>query len=173
MPYLTINIVNRETPVFNPKTGNVELSFAGHMWYTIQQDTNSIPTSYGFAPLKEGTFDGPGGVNPHGSDSANYVINPSDGDYTSQKIYITQQEYDKLNRFGKNPFSDEFKFDSKYNGLYNSCIDFTWAALAKAGLTPTINGKFFQGDVIPVTSSPIRFDLIHKKVKPFPQAFYY
>ena len=37
----------------------------------------------------------------------------------------------------------------------------------------TIDNSLLNLDIRTCKSSPIRFDLIHKKVKPFPQAFYY
>ena len=143
MPYLIINIANKGTPVINQLDGSISESFAGHMWYNIQQDANSVPISYGFAPIQEGTFHGQGGVNPHGNDSLNYTLNPSDGDYTSQRIYITQDQYNAFNNFGQD--ASKFGFSMQYDGLFNSCIDFTWKALDVAGLNPT----HFQGDIIP------------------------
>lgn len=59
MPTLTINIAVAGTLLVNGKT-----STAGHMWYSITDD-QGVSESFGFAPIEEGQWRGPGDVNPH------------------------------------------------------------------------------------------------------------
>ncbi|MCA3033073.1 MAG: hypothetical protein ING21_08410 [Burkholderiales bacterium] len=49
-----------------------------------------------------------------------------------------------MKNFGEDPFGSG-GFSQRYNGLTNSCIDFTWKALEKGGLNPS----GFQGDIWP------------------------
>ncbi|WP_429326016.1 calcium-binding protein [Paraburkholderia sp. GAS348] len=48
-----------------------------------------------------------------------------------------------MERFGDEP--GDYGFDMNYNGLTNSCIDFTWAALKEGGLNPS----GFEGGLLP------------------------
>lgn len=64
------------------------------------------------------------------------------------KPYITPEQYNILNDFGKKPDDQRFKFSMFYNGISNSCVDFVWKALAVAHLNPSN----FQGDVIPTNN---------------------
>ena len=146
MPILTIKIVNQGTA--ETENGRTSTSTAGHMWYTITDD-NGHADSYGFAPIKEGDFDGRGDVNPRGKDdNERYAFDSSEngGDY-SRSITISQEQYDLLKDFGLRPQNYGFDKDH-YNALTNSCIDFTWKALELSGLNP--NG--FQGDSWPTNN---------------------
>jgi len=136
MPSVTIKIVNSRTPVkeSNPST-------FGHMWYSLS-DGSGDPVSYGFAPIKEGDPNGPGGVNPHGPDDKKYEIDTNDGDRRIV-IQLTQDQFNKMKDFGDHP--EKYGFDMNYNGVLNSCIDFTWKALEVVGLNP----NHFQGDILP------------------------
>ena len=103
------------------------------MWYTID-DGNGGKKSYGYSPKQDGAPRGPGKVG--NNDDTLYQSK-----VFSRNIEISQEQYDKLKQFG----------DSKavnpgiYNGLSNSCIDFTWKALEEAGLNPS----GFEGDILP------------------------
>ncbi|WP_154235702.1 hypothetical protein [Xanthomonas oryzae] len=76
----------------------------------------------------------------------------------SRTIEITQAQYDAMKNFGDNPAADGFS--TYYNGLNNSCIDFTWKALEKGGLNPS----GFQGDLWPTNNieSPLKNPLKHQ-----------
>ncbi|WP_158515245.1 calcium-binding protein [Paraburkholderia phytofirmans] len=52
-------------------------------------------------------------------------------------------QYQAMERFGDEP--GDYGFDMNYNGLTNSCIDFTWAALKEGGLNPS----GFEGGLLP------------------------
>ena len=135
MPTVTINIAGPDTP-----TGDGPSKF-GHMWYSLN-DGKGNSTSYGFSPVKDGNpFNdpwGPGAVNAHGPDDSYYQ-----GRELSRTIEITQAQYDAMKNFGDNP--REGGFSTWYDGIDNSCIDFTWKALEKGGLNPA----GFQGDLLP------------------------
>lgn len=121
----------------NPKfdqDGNRVVSEAGHMWLQIKKinkDGIEISnTSYGFAPIVSG-ITGDGAVTDE--DTTHYE-NP----YYSRTIEITKQQYDKIDEFGDLAMREnQTYFNLYYNGITNSCIDFTWKALRHAGITPT------------------------------------
>lgn len=129
---VTVNVAGAGTPLNNGRE-----SAAGHMWYETGGGTND--QSYGFGP-KDGNkkpWLGPGKTN--NEDSQHYL----DRDYT-RTIEITKEQYDKLNDFGSKP--QNYGFDLGYDGLKNSCIDFTWKALNIGGL----NLSDFEGDTLPI-----------------------
>ena len=135
MPTVTVNIAGPGAP-----TSNGEASLAGHMWYSLS-DGKGKTESYGFSPAREypGNPFAPGAVNAHGSDDTYYTVKKY-----SRTFDITQAQYDAMQRFGRNPSAGGF--DTYYNGLSNSCIDFTWKALEKGGL----NTSGFQGELLPL-----------------------
>ena len=132
MPSLTVKIVNTGTWVFNTDSNQYESSYFGHMWYSIKESEDSAALSYGFAPVKRGDFDGPGNVNPHGSDDSNYIFENDDYSYT---ISITDEQFLKLKDFGDKPKENGFSID--YNGLKNSCIDSPGQPFPTQASTPT------------------------------------
>jgi hypothetical protein len=137
MPTLTINIAGRGTLLSNGDASQV-----GHMWYSLT-DNNGNSESYGFSPVADATglarANGPGEVNAHGFDDSFYQ---GPRDFT-KTIELTQAQYDAMKLFGENPSA--YGFDTFYNGLNNSCIDFTWKAMERGGL----NIVNFQGEVWP------------------------
>ncbi|WP_181259230.1 calcium-binding protein [Pseudoduganella armeniaca] len=131
MPTVTINIAGRGTGLANGTTSSV-----GHMWYELSNGGKT--ESFGFAPNEahHGIPFAPGEV--YYNDSSNYQ-----GRDATRTIEISDAQYNAMRDFGYNPEGGGFsKF---YNGLGNSCIDFTWAALEKAGLNPS----GFDGDIWP------------------------
>ncbi|NOS74830.1 MAG: hypothetical protein HOP36_09915 [Methyloglobulus sp.] len=54
-------------------------------------------------------------------------------DYTKTTA-INQQQYDAIKSFADNPYS--YGFEHGYDGIINSCIDFTWEAMNHGGLNP-------------------------------------
>ena len=129
------------------KDGQRETSAAGHMWLQIKKINEENETdelnetdeenlkrndfSYGFAPI-ETAMKGPGKV--ISKDTIHYE-NP----YYSRTMEITKRQYDKIYEFGDLAMrkkSDKY-FDLMYDGLKNSCINFTWKALGHAGIKPT------------------------------------
>jgi len=126
MPTVTINIAGRGTNVSDDGTGNPGQSSVGHMWYELN-NSQGQSESYGFAPVEHGDPFGPG--KRYDNDSSNYQSR----DY-SRTIEITQAQYDAMKNFGDNPAANGF---TDYNGINNSCIDFTWKALEVGGLNPS------------------------------------
>ena len=110
-------------------------SVAGHMWLSVYG--NGKTSSMGFGPVKQGDPFGPG-EQKYQDDSKYLDI------YYSGKIYITEDQYHILKDFSKDPKKYGFDID-KYNGVANSCIDFTWKALHTIGL----NSTDFEGNLLP------------------------
>lgn len=135
---VTIYITDRGTALVDAGNGQPGESSVGHMWYVLN-DGNGNSYSYGFAPDQNhhGSPFAPGAV--YRNDISNYQ-NPD----FSRTIKISQEQFDVMRDFGENPFV-EGRFDSQYNGVTNSCIDFTWRALELGGLNPA----GFQGDIWP------------------------
>ncbi|SDG99741.1 MULTISPECIES: XVIPCD domain-containing protein [Rhodanobacteraceae] len=106
-------------------------STPGHMYYTTQKNGEE-PQSYGFAPVKHGSMDGPGRVVR--DDVANY----KDPLY-SRTMEVSKDQYDKLNDYGNRP--KENGFDTYYKDARNNCVDFTWSALNHANIKRTEIGK--------------------------------
>lgn len=152
MPTITVNIADRGTQFKDSKTGTVSLSAVGHMWFELK-DNNGNSTSYGFAPAEHNEPIGPGKVNY--TDSSSYL----GARYYTREVTISQAQYNAIKSFGEtslfsNPDSVvtakdvngiNHNFALHYNGLTNSCIDYTWMALTVGGLNP----KNFQGAAWP------------------------
>ncbi|XWU45337.1 MAG: hypothetical protein HEQ09_09280 [Dolichospermum sp. UKL202] len=154
MPTVTINIAGHETPLADGTKSSV-----GHMWYSLT-DSNGNKTSYGFSPDREHGSQpfAPGAVNAHGQDDSYYMSR----EY-SKTINITQAQYDAMKNFGDKP--QDSGFSTYYNGLSNSCIDFTWKALEKAGLNPS----GFQGDIWPTHNIDDVKNIVNKSFGVDPQ----
>ncbi|WP_460734579.1 calcium-binding protein, partial [Lysobacter tyrosinilyticus] len=131
MPTITINIANGGTPLASGGQ-----SFAGHMWYVLTDDQGHSE-SYGFAPIEHNTARGPGQV--YTDDDDNYL----DAEL-SRTIEISPAQYDAMRAFGQEPAA--FGFDTYYNGLWNSCIDFVWKGLEVGGLNPAGH----EGHILPM-----------------------
>lgn len=99
----------------------------GHMFYSLQKNDEE-PSSYGFAPATPGRLWEQG--EPKDNDIKTY-LNPA---YT-RTLEITEEQYEKLSEFGRNP--DKFGFNLYYQDVRNNCVDFTWAGLNHAGLRRT------------------------------------
>jgi len=99
------------------------------MWYELTDDQGNT-SSYGFAPDEEhhGSPFAPG--QRYRTDSSEYKTTAY-----SREIEISQAQYDAMQKFGEDPTSAGFSM--RYNGLTNSCIDFTWKALEVGGLNPS------------------------------------
>jgi Ca2+-binding RTX toxin-like protein len=136
-PTVTIHIADRGTAL---STGGA--SATGHMWYSLDDGNGNI-SSYGFSPDRdhEGDPFAPGAIN---------ALGPGESEYTteaySRTIEITPEQFMAMDHFGSDPAAGGF--DMYYNGVDNSCIDFTWAALQKGGLDP----RGFQGALWPTNN---------------------
>ncbi|WP_190287700.1 calcium-binding protein [Massilia sp. NR 4-1] len=133
MRTITINIAGRGTLL-----ANGEKSSVGHMWFELNDGAGGPIESYGFAPdaSHHGDPFAPGQV--YRDDSKNY----KGRDYF-RTIDITEAQYNEIKKFAENP--ETAGFTRYYNGLNNSCIDFTWKALQKGGLNPI----GYEGDLWP------------------------
>ena len=132
MPTVTINISGRGTILADGTPSEF-----GHMWYSLNDGYGNTP-GYGFAPDTEhqGHPLAPGDV--HRDDDTNYKTR----DFT-KTIEITKAQYEAMKSFGENPAA--YGFSTFYNGLSNSCIDFTWKAMQLGGLNIT---KILESNVI-------------------------
>lgn len=124
------------------------------MWYQVN-DYRKKPSSFGFAPEKHGNAFGKGKV--YYDDIDNYQSTSY-----SKTIEITKDQYDKLIDFGNYP--QKYGFDKDYNGLTNSCIDFTWKALSEVGLNKDAD---FDGNIWP-TWNKSRADKLPGEAPLFP-----
>ncbi|MDD4855919.1 MAG: calcium-binding protein [Sulfuricurvum sp.] len=113
-------------------------STTGHMWYSLSNGSST--ESYGFAPAKDGMPLWEGTIKT--TDDANYGST-----YYTGTIVINQWQYEQLIAFGNknNLDGNQFDFSSYYNGLTNSCIDYTWKALSLIGMNPSD----FEGQLWP------------------------
>lgn len=157
------------TPDTDKKTGERNTSAAGHMWYQISD--METENSFGFAPINSGPR-GPGTVTD--KDTIHYE-NP----YYSRTLEITEEQYKNLYTYGESAIKkDNPDFDLFYNGITNSCINFTWKTLYSVGLgagnswndgfintTRKLMGNF-EGDV------RVSFNIPHVKsiTPPFPNS---
>lgn len=134
-------------------------SAAGHMYYVISDGKNKY--SYGFAPAEHGSSSGPGKV--YDTDLKDYQ-NPR----YARTMEITREQYEKMRAFGDDPA--KHGFDLTYGGARNSCIDFTWGALNKAGLhrkSPLGFGdKSYEGELKPQEN----IDIIKRIEAPLPDS---
>ncbi len=154
MPTVTINIASRGTA-----TSDGQKSSVGHMWYTLDDGRGGAPASYGFSPDRshEGKPFAPGEVNAHGSDSKYYQDT-----YYSRTVEVSDEQYKAMKQFSEaskdaDPDSTvtvtgvdgkQQSFKLHYNGLSNSCIDYTWKAMEVGGLNP----DGFEGDMWPTNN---------------------
>ncbi|MFM0251494.1 hypothetical protein [Paraburkholderia sediminicola] len=147
MRSITINISGSGTPL-----AEGGISSVGHMWYQLN-DGSGNSLSFGFAPAgnHQGEPFSPGQI--YNNDSSNYQSR----DYATT-IEISQSQYDAMKSFGDSPA--RYGFDMNYNGLTNSCIDFTWKALNLGGL----NADDFQGALIP-TQNILGVEIIRNAVQ--------
>lgn len=137
-PYtVTIYVAAPGTPL---KSGGT--SAAGHMYLAVTHD--GVTRSYGFAPREHGARSGPGAVT--GKDVDEYR-NP----FYARTMQISKEQYEKIVSYSTEP--EKHGFDQQYNGLSNSCIDFTWAALNHAGLHRQVKSQqdaTFEGALKPL-----------------------
>ena len=102
---VTINVVGAGAPTIG-ENGESGESRAGHMWYSLGDDTKE--ESYGFGPI-EPEASGPG--ERKRNDNALYP------ERYSRTIEITKAQYDAMKKFGKNPAAGGF--DMHYSALTN------------------------------------------------------
>ena len=126
---LTVKIVDSSATYTNNE-GKESGSWFGHIWYSISDGISE--KSYGYDKRK--------GVNSEDDTSYHKPY------YYTGTITISEDQYNKLLNFGERDGENLYGFeDNNYDGLTNSCIDFTWKALSIAGFNP----KDIQGDLIP------------------------
>jgi hypothetical protein len=140
MPYyVTVNIANAGTEL--KLEGGA--STVGHMWFSLDKGDGSVPSSYGFAPEQHGRAFAPGKV--YDTDSKNYATT-----YYTKTIEISKSQYDVMSNFGDvtlkgaadstihvtDVAGKDQSFELNYNGLTNSCIDYTLKGLQIGGINP-------------------------------------
>lgn len=147
---LSIYVSEAATPQHNGGDGKPGQSFAGHMWLGLDavnsqnanRSTSQTATSMGFAPLKHGSIQGEG-----------MVVRDDSFNYYGPKVHridieVTDAQRAAILKFAENPKAHGF--DMQYQGITNSCVDFSWKALDAAGLNPTHT----EGQVLPTDNLP-------------------
>ena len=136
---ITVKIAASGTAYTDPKDPHNSLT--GHMWYSLAEDGVSTG-SFGFAPVIT-EMDGPGKV--YRTDDQFYA-----GTYYTGTIIIDKEQYVFLENFVTENLNEApYFFDSNYNGLTNSCVDYVWKAINVIGLNPSN----FQGDTWPTMNA--------------------
>ncbi|MDP1651355.1 MAG: calcium-binding protein [Rhodocyclaceae bacterium] len=136
---VTLYIVGPDTP-YNDGQGNIDPSEYGHMWYELN-DGNGTTESFGFGPKEHGQ---PFGI---GERKYNDKSSYDKSNAYFREIALTPEQYQKMKEFGTDPFNNGFS--RNYNGLSNSCVDYVWKGLEKAGLNPT----GYQGAPLPMDNN--------------------
>ena len=138
----TPKIIIHIAPSGNPLSDGGE-SVTGHMWITLQ-DSFGNQTSFGLAPRIEGQPSGAGKI--YTTDDEHYIDPP----YNYEKE-ISEAQYESVLQWALKAQRDSDagigRWD-EYNGLYNSCVDFTWEAMNQAGLTDSPQNGW-QGALLP------------------------
>lgn len=130
---LRIYVTAPGTPIHSYGGEHPRRSLAGHVFYSISDGT--VERGYGFSPVESGTC-GPG-----------HVVRDEHLAYRSpayiRTMEITEVQYEALLTYGESALNkDERHFNLQYAGATNSCIDFTWGALNRAGLHREIQLPF-------------------------------
>lgn len=141
---VTVYVALPGTPLLNPPNTT---SKAGHVWYKIADTATNTTKSYGFQSVN-GTPGGPGEVVD--TDTKNYQK-----PYYSRTLEISKDQYEQLKQYGEDGLQGNWNhFRSQYGGLANSCVDFTWVGLNRAGLNATFK---LPGMQVPLQSFEGKF----------------
>ncbi|WP_312684328.1 XVIPCD domain-containing protein [Stenotrophomonas chelatiphaga] len=157
---VTIYAAAPGTPLINPERPDAprETSLTGHMYLEVSHGEEA--RSMGWQPGLR-TPDGYlGKVSP---DDVPSYADP----YYARTIEITQEQYEKLQEFGRAP--TRFGFDPKYDAFSNGCTDFTWGALNHAGLHMQVGPipiERHEGALKPLNNIPA----IESIKAPFPES---
>lgn len=137
---LTVYIAFPGTPCNNESD-----SLAGHMWVSVDDNLRNVNSYYGFAPIKHGEPIGPGEVK----------LNDIEVYKKYKKIIfpITEEEYQAAINFGDDAYVN--KSFGWYNVLSNSCVDFSWAVLHRAGIGNNFEPSAWDGKLIPGENIPL------------------
>ncbi|MFN6338975.1 MAG: calcium-binding protein [Cyanobacteriota bacterium] len=129
------------TAYINP--AGINGSLPGHMYISIS-DGSGASQGYGFHPNPKGLpLAGNGEVRK--DELAKYP--PENIPYKFEFI-ISEKQYREVKDFAEKAFWRENPDWLAYNVMTNSCVDFAWAALSKAGITPF--GRYWNGLILPV-----------------------
>ena len=108
-----------------------ETSTFGHMYYVLV-DQYGNRKSFGWGRGKSSILGG--AENIRKSDDKDYT-ETKDGKIHTIKFNITEKQYNVLINHGNKPFHRNL-FDYNYDLLNNSCIDYVFVGLHKAGINP-------------------------------------
>lgn len=122
---LKIYVAAPGTPIQPSESDSPRRSLAGHVYYSVSDGVEE--RGYGFSPIESGTR-GPGHVV---RDEYLSYRNPA----YIRTMEISKAQFEALRTYGESAVDrDERHFTLQYDGVTNSCIDFTWGALNHAGL---------------------------------------
>ena len=137
-PAITVHIANQGSALAGGGYSTV-----GHMWFTLTDEFGN-EQSYGFSPATNSM--------PHGKGK---IYETDDKNYLERRDYrreITEENFYRISEFVKKAQGDVENGKGRwsgYDGLQNSCVDFTWEALKQGGITDTPQGGW-QGNIFPI-----------------------
>ncbi|WP_249961417.1 hypothetical protein [Histophilus somni] len=118
-------------------------SVAGHIFYVLV-DEHGNRKSFGWGKGENSTL---GGIeNITKTDDIDYS-ETKEGKIHTTTFNITEKQYNILLEHGDNPFHDRL-FGHNYDVLNNSCVDYVFVGLHKAGINPYA----YEGKLIPSTN---------------------
>jgi hypothetical protein len=139
---VTIKIAAAGSALKPTEEGGATKSNTGHMWFSLDDGQGNLhnggkPNSYGFAPANGKPYT-QGAVNVVNSLNGQGEVTYDDEHYLStdyeKTIELTKEQYETMMDYGQNP--EKYGFSTWYDGIDNSCIDFTYKGLESAGLNP-------------------------------------
>lgn len=149
--------------------GSTQPSLPGHVYYALSDGVGE-PKGYGFAP-EPSALVGPGKVNTD-------EFSKYEAPVYARTMQITREQYGKLDEFGVSGVQrDDRYFNLGYHFGNNSCVDFVWAGLNHAGLSPErrpmlggqpIRQADFEGQLLPTDN----IAAIRSIPAPFPDSPY-
>ena len=134
-------------------------SYSGHMFITLHEPGGRDPAYYGFYPRTPYSINDVGKVTSTDSRDHNITRPPGvdGGPNVSAYFPISESQFKEVSKWAADATTQGHDFNggpwSRYNGIYNSCIDFAWTAVRKAGIDPALIPGWGDGFVVPSSNT--------------------